>query len=116
MSYISETLNNVYREKIERPAVENPIVAVITSVATKVIFSPLLSFFSPLLGLLSFLGSFVIEYALVSNLEKTIENTAADINALFSERGRGQRQGAQARRQINVLADRATGFFEGLFA
>lgn len=115
---IHEAITKTYNE-IETIAKENPLTAIIYSVALKT-FSVLVGALSNCLGFSIFLFSLCFDIAIMTNLNeiyKKIENTFMDITQGVSpEERNASKAGYAFKTAIARSEDKIKGFFNGLFA
>ncbi|MBN2479602.1 MAG: hypothetical protein JXA94_05190 [Parachlamydiales bacterium] len=113
-----ENFKKYYQTKIEKPVLENPHIALVSSFAIK-FFASIIAGLCTSLGVSIFLMSFLIDFALVKNIDKVIDRGSNKIqrfyeNTFLSPEERGRRQGLRVRNKVEQIAIQAGGFLDGL--
>ena len=112
ISCLRYQVNAIYNVVIKKPATNNPIAAIIASIAIKV-FAFVAINYSMYIGLGAFAFSLIMDFSLLSNFSKVKENIH---NLFLSPKERGEREGRELRRTLDGYHEATKGFFKSLFA
>ena len=116
LNLLVHEVKGVYKKVIKEPSLENPIAAIITSIALKILgffTSYYASYFTlpPYVGLIVFSVSLIIDFAIISNFSKVRENIKT---SFMTPEERAKKEGEELREDIEEVKGRISGFFHAL--